>query len=173
MFARLNSGLCLIFLPLACAALAGCASTTHVTAFQERRIAPAPRSLSLALDQGETLPFGIPQGLVADAAAKAGFTLGDSQSRYRLVLTLATGATDSGSYLPLNGGGPRPNWIARPDRSWRARFAGGRVLRVTAVLIDSEDNREVWRGTGTLRTRDPTGAAPQLAHEVLARLPHG
>jgi hypothetical protein len=47
------------------------------------------------------------------------------------------------------------------------------VLRVTAVLIDGEDNREVWRGTGTLRTRDPRGAAAQLASEVLARLPHG
>jgi len=75
--------------------------------------------------------------------------------------------------LPSDDAEPHLNWVARPDRNWRARFVGGRVLRVTAVLTDSEDNREVWRGTGTLRTSDPEGAAPQLVREVLAKLPHG
>src|SRR3569623_385823 len=155
MFARLNSGLCLTILPIACAALAGCASTSHVTAFQERPIAPAPRSVALALDQGERLPFGIAPDLVADTAAKAGFVLDLNQPRYRLALTAAAGRSDSGSYLPSDDARRRADWVARPDRNCRSRFAGGRMLRVTAVLIDSEDNREAWRGTGTLRTSAP------------------
>lgn len=173
MSARSNPGFRLALPPLACAALAGCASTSHVTAFQEYRIAPPPRSLALALDQGERLPFGIAPELIADAAAKAGFVLGGGQPRYRLALSAAAGASDSGSYLSGNDTTPHPSWVARPDRSWRARFAGGHVLRITAVVIDGDGNREVWRGTGTLRTSNPEGAAPQLVREVLAKLPHG
>jgi hypothetical protein len=41
------------------------------------------------------------------------------------------------------------------------------------VLIDMQDNREVWRGTGTLRTADPKAAARELMAEVLAQLPRG
>jgi len=154
-------------------ALAGCASTPHVTAFQEHPIVAAPRSLTLAIVQDEKLPFGIAPDLVAEAAAKAGFALGGEASRYRLMLAAAAGASDAGSYLPGQDGSARSSWIARPDRNWRARFAGGHVLRITAVLIDSAANREVWRGTGTLRTSDPRAAAPELAREVLAKLPLG
>jgi len=173
MSARTILGFRMALPPLACAALTGCASTSHVTAFQEHRIAPPPRSVALALDQGERLPFGIAPELIADAAAKAGFVLGGDRPRYRLALSAATAGAESGSYLPANDTTPRPSWVARPDRTWRARFAGGRVLRVTAVVIDGDGNREVWRGTGTLRTSDPDGAAPQLVREVLAKLPHG
>jgi len=163
-------------LPLAaaaCVALAACASTSHVTAFQEHQIVAPPRGLTLALDQDEKLPFGIAPELVADAAAKAGFVLGGDAPRYRLALTVAAGASDAGSYLPADEAKARSSWVARPDRSWRTRFAGGHVLRITAVLIDNDGNREVWRGMGTLRTSDPRGAAPELAREVLAKLPHG
>lgn len=173
MSARPKLGFRPTFLLLACCALAGCASTSHVTAFQERPIAPAPRSLALALDRGESLPLGVAPDLIAGTAAKAGFGLSTSKPRYWLALSAATGATKSGSYLPSDDAEPHLNWVARPDRNWRARLVGGRVLRVTAVLTDSEDNREVWRGTGTLRTSDPEGAAPQLVREVLAKLPHG
>jgi len=173
MSARQNLAFPSAFVPLACIVLVGCASTSHVTAFQERAIVPAPRSLALALDQSERLPFGIAPDLVADAVAKAGFTLSGSQPRYRLALTAAAGRSESGSYSSSDEAKSRPSWVARPDRNWRARFAGGGVLRVTAVLIDSEDNREAWRGTGTLRTSDPGGTAPQLVREVLARLPRG
>jgi len=171
MIARPNPCLRLFLAAAACAVLAACASTAHVTAFQEHPIAAPPRSLALALDRGEKLPFGIAPELVADATAKAGFILGGDAPRYRLALSAAAGASDAGSYLPTDEAKARPNWVARPDRSWRARFAGGRVLRITAVLIDSDDNREVWRGTGTLRTSDPSGAAPELTREVLAKLP--
>jgi hypothetical protein len=159
--------------PVAGAALTGCASTSHVTAYQEHAIVPAPLSLTLALDQGETLPFGIAPDTVAAAAAKAGFVLGEEAPRYRLALSAAAGGSDAGSYLPGAEAKAHPSWVARPDRNWRVRFAGGRVLRITAVLIDSDGNREVWRGTGTLRTSDPGAAAPELAREVLAKLPHG
>ena len=157
---------------VACLSLTACASTSHVTAFQEAPIAPAPRTLALALDPGENLPLGITRDVVDAAAGKAGFVLGGDASRYRLALTAALGASDAGSYLPPGNSASAPNWVARPDRNWRARFAGGRVLRVTAVLIDGEGNREIWRGTGLLRTSDP-GEAPELAREVLAKLPRG
>ena len=78
-----------------------------------------------------------------------------------------------GSYMPAPDTKAPPIWIARPDRSLRARFARGRVLRVTAVLVDTSISREVWRGTGTLRTADPEGAAPDLVGQVLAKLPRG
>ena len=158
---------------VACVALAACASAPHITAFQEHQIVAPPRGMALALDQDEKLPFGIAPDLVADAATKAGFILGGDAPRYRLALTAAAGASDAGSYLPADETKARANWVARSDHSWRARFAGGRVLRITAVLIDSDGNREVWRGTGTLRTSDPRGAAPELTREVLAKLPHG
>lgn len=158
---------------LGCMALAGCASTSHVTAFQEHPIDAAPHSLTLALDQNEKLPFGITPDLVAEASAKAGFALGGEAPRYRITLTAAQGVSDAGSYLPGDDTKARSNWVARPDRNWRARVAGGHVLRITAILTDNAANREVWRGTGTLRTGDPRGAAPELAREVLAKLPRG
>jgi hypothetical protein len=153
----------------ACLGLAACASTSHVTAFQEAAIPPAPRTLALALDQGEKLPFGLSADRVTAAATQAGFTMQDDRPGYRLALTAAAGSSDAGSYFP----GERPSWVARPDRSWRAHFVKGRVLRVTAVLVDAGANREVWRGTGTLRTADPRAAAPALVEEVLAKLPKG
>ena len=156
----------------ACLGLAACASTSHVTAFQEAPIPASPRTMSLALDKGEQLPIGITREIVTAAAAKAGFAFGDDAARYRLALTAALGASDAGSYLPADGDAARPSWVARPDRNWRVRSAGGHVLRITAVLIDGADNREVWRGTGTLRTSDPQQAS-ELAREVLAKLPHG
>jgi len=155
----------------ACLGLAACASAPHVTAFQEAPIPTAPRTLSLALDQGEKLPFGIAPDMVAAAAARAGFVLSGETPRYRLALSGALGASKVGSYLPAGDGTARPNWVARPDHNWRAIFAGGRMLRITAVLIDGIGNREIWRGTGTLRTSDP-GQAPELARDVLAKLPH-
>jgi hypothetical protein len=155
----------------ACLNLAACASTSHVTAFQEAPIPSAPRTLALALDQDETLPFGLSSETVAASAARAGFTMQRDNPRYRLVLTAAAGSSDAGSYLPAAEASARPNWVARPDRSWRARFEKGRVLRVTAVLVDASTNREVWRGTGTLRTSDPRAAARELTDEVLAKLP--
>lgn len=151
---------------------AGCASTSHVTAFQEATLAPAPRSLTLATDPGEPFPFGISAEQVARAATRAGFTVSD-HARYRLALTAAIGAAVAGSYVPAEKPENAPNWLARPDRGWRARIAGGRLLRVNAVLIDLADNREVWRGTGTLRTSNPATAAPELVDEVLAKLPAG
>ena len=157
----------------ACLALTACASTSHVSAFQEAPIPPAPRTLALALDQDEQLPFGLSSDAVAAAAARAGFTMQGDGPRYRLALTAAAGSSDAGSYLPGAEVGARPNWVARPDRSWRTRFARGRVLRVTAVLIDTSTNREVWRGTGTLRTAEPKTAAVELVAEVLAKLPKG
>lgn len=157
----------------ACLALVACASTSHVTAFQEAPIPPAPRTLALALDRGEKLPFGLSSDAVAAATAHAGFTTREDAPRYRLALTAAAGSSDTGSYLPDAEDRAHPRWVARPDRSWRTRFAKGRVLRVTAVLVDGDANREVWRGTGTLRTADPRGAAPELVEEVLAKLPKG
>ena len=157
----------------ACLLLAACASTSHVTAFQEATLAPIPRVFTLALQDGERLPFGLTPDAVAAAAADAGYALTGDHPRYRLELTAASGASDSASYLPGAQDNASPNWVARSDRSWRARLAGGRILRVSAVLIDTQDNREVWRGTGTLRTADPKAAAPQLVAEVLAKLPRG
>ena len=158
----------------ACFGLGACASTSHITTYQEATLASPPRVLALALDQGEALPFGIARDLVAEAAARAGFVIcGEASARYRLLLTAAAGYSDMGSYLPPLETKAQPIWIARPDRSLRARFARGRVLRVTAVLIDTSMNREVWRGTGTLRTADPKGAAPELVSQVLAKLPRG
>jgi hypothetical protein len=163
----------MLIAPVACAMVSACASTSHVMAFQEYQMLPAPRSLTIALDQGESLPFGITPDTVAAAAARAGFVLSEDAPRYRLALSAAAGTSDAGSYLPGAEAKANPSWVARPDRNWRARFAGGRVLRITAVLIDSDGNREVWRGTGTLRTSNPATAAPELAREVLAKLPHG
>ena len=156
----------------ACVGLVACASTPHVTAFQEGPITAAPRTLSLALDRDEKLPFGIAPDMVAAAAAEAGFTLGDDKPRYRLAITAAMGPSGAGSYLPTENKAARPNWVARPDHSLRARFLGGRVLRVTVVLIDGASNHEIWRGTGTLRTSDPQQAS-ELAREVLNKLPYG
>jgi hypothetical protein len=156
----------------ACLGLTACASTSHVTAFQEAPIPAAPRTFALALGQGERLPLGIAPEMVAAAAAKAGFVLSDQAPRYRLALTAAFGAAEAGSYLPTDSGAGKPSWVARPDRNWRARFAGGHVLRVTAVLIDGIGNREIWRGTGTLRASDPAQAS-ELAREILNKLPRG
>jgi len=158
---------------LACMLLAACASNSHVTAVQEAPLTPSPRAMTLALQSGETLPFGITSQRILEAAARAGYEMRDDHAHYRLSLTAALGAARSGSYLP----GPQSNapqsWIARPDHSLRTRFAGGRILRVNAVLIDLQNNREVWRGTGTLRTADANGNAPELVDEVLAKLPRG
>jgi len=129
--------------------------------------------MALALDEGETLPLGITPELVGNEVEKAGFVLGGGAPRYRLALTAAAGALKTGSYLPAEESRTKQNWIARPNRSLRARLAGGQMLRITAVLIEGESNKEVWRGTGTLRTRDPRSAAPGLARDVLAKLPHG
>jgi hypothetical protein len=157
----------------ACLALAACASTSHVSAFQEAPIPPTPRTLALALDRGEKLPFGLSSEAVAAATARAGFTMQENSPGYRLALTAAAGSSQAGSYLPSAEDKAHPRWIARPDRSWRTRFSKGRVLRVTAVLVDAGANREVWRGIGTLRTADPQAAAPGLVEEVLAKLPKG
>jgi len=129
--------------------------------------------MALALDEGETLPLGITPELVGNEVEKAGFVLGGGAPRYRLTLTAAAGALKTGSYLPTEESRTKRNWIARPNRSLRARLAGGQMLRITAVLIDGESNKEVWRGTGTLRTHDPRSAASGLARDVLAKLPHG
>ncbi len=157
----------------ACLNLGACAGTSHVTAFQEAPIPSVTRTLALALDQAETLPFGLSSEAVAASAARAGFTMQRDNPHYRLMLTAAAGSSDAGSYLPAAETGARPKWVARPDHGWRARFEKGRVLRVNAVLVDTGTNREVWRGTGTLRTSDPGAAARALTDEVLARLPRG
>jgi len=156
----------------ACCGLAACASRPHVTAFQKAPIPSAPRTVALALDQGEKLPLGISPDLIAAAVDKAGFAFGGNAPRYRLVLAATLGSSGTGSYIPADRAATEPIWVMRPDRSLRARLSRGNVLRVTALLIDGHDNRELWRGTGTLRTSDP-GRAPALAREVLAQLPHG
>jgi hypothetical protein len=117
------------------------------------------------------LPFSIALGAVADAAKKAGFTITAENPRYRLILTAAAETADAGSYIPPTEARASRFWVARPDHSLRARFAGNHILRVTAVLIDTPANREVWRGTGTLRTSHPEASAPALSSEILARLP--
>jgi len=155
------------------AALAGCANAPRITVLLERPILAPPRAMALALDEGETLPLGITPELVGNEVEKAGFVLGGGAPRYRLTLTAAAGALKTGSYLPTEESKTKRNWIARPNRSLRARLAGGQMLRITAVLIDGESNKEVWRGTGTLRTHDPRSAASGLARDVLAKLPHG
>jgi hypothetical protein len=160
---RIGSGLA------ACFALAGCASAPHVTAIQQAPIAAPPRSIAFEQD---ALPFGITSAAVAGAAARAGFVLSDAGPQYRLALTAAAGSSRAGSYVPPASGDGRADWLQRPDRSLRARFAGGHVLRVTAVLVDTSSNREVWRGTGLQRTADPKAAAPELVDQVLAKLPH-
>src|SRR6187402_1995909 len=108
---------------------AGCASTSHVSAFQEAVIPSAPRTLALALDRDEKLPFGIAPTAIAAAATRAGFVLDETAPRYRLSLTAASGSSRAGSFLPAADAKGAPNWVARPDRDWRARFVGGRVLR--------------------------------------------
>jgi hypothetical protein len=158
----------------ACFGLGACANTSHITTYQEATIASPPRRLLLALDQGEALPFGISRDAIAERAARAGFVIsGEASARYSLSLTAAAGYSDMGSYVPAPDTKAPPIWIARPGRSLRARFARGLVLRVTAVLVDTSMSREVWRGTGTLRTADPKGAAPELVGQVLAKLPRG
>ncbi|MBW8743447.1 MAG: hypothetical protein JF628_03715 [Sphingomonas sp.] len=139
-----------------------------MTAFQKAPIPSAPRTVVLALDQGEKLPLGISPDLIAAAVDKAGFAFDGDAPRYRLVLAATLGSSGTGSYIPADGAATQPIWV----RSLRARLSRGDVLRVTALLIDGQDNRELWRGTGTLRTSDP-GQAPALAREVLAQLPHG
>jgi len=157
----------------ACILLTGCASDSHVSAFQEAPIAASPRALTLALQDGERLPFGIGADRIAAAAARAGFELREDRPSYRLTVTAAEGASDAGTYLPATRADSSHSWVARPHRDWRTRFAGGRVLRVSAVLIDMADNREVWRGTATRATADPSAAAPELVDELLAKLPRG
>jgi hypothetical protein len=153
----------------ACCVLAGCASAPHITAVQQAPIAAPPRSIAFEQD---ALPFGITPAAVAGAAARAGFVLNDAKPQYRLALTAAAGSSRAGSYVPPASGDGRTDWLQRPDRSLRARFAGGRVLRVTAVLVDTSSDREVWRGTGLQRTADPKATAPELVDQVLAKLPH-
>jgi len=158
---------------LMCLLLAACASDSHVVAFQEAPIAAPRRVVTLALQGGETLPFGISSERIAVAVGRAGFVLRDDRPGYRLALTAASGRSEAGDYLPETQGNAPRAWVARPDRHWRTRFAGGHILRVSAVLIDMADNREVWRGTATLPTRDPKTAAPELVDELLAKLPRG
>lgn len=158
---------------VACLLVGACASNSHVTAFQEAPIASGAHAVTLALQDGENLPFGVTPERIAQTVGRAGYEVRDDHALYRLALTAASGAADSGSYLPGAQDSLSHRWVGRPDRSWRARFAGGRILRVSAVLIDMQDNREVWRGTATLRTADPKAAAPELLDEVLAKLPRG
>jgi hypothetical protein len=154
-----------------CLALAACASTSHIIAFQEAPLTAAPRTL--ALDHEEALPFGIEPNRVLAAATRAGYRSDGEHPRYRLAVSAAAGSPNSGSYLPHGDDEHLHTWIARPDHSLRARFAHGSVLRVNAVLIDLENDREVWRGTGTLHTSRPEAAASELTDEVLAQLPRG
>ena len=163
---RLRIGLVLA----TCLALAACASAPHVTAIQQAPIAAPPRSIAFEQD---ALPFGITPAAVAGAAARAGFVLHDTHPQYRLALAAAAGSSGAGSYVPPASGDGRADWLQRPDHSLRARFAGGRVLRVTAVLVDTSSNREVWRGVGLQRTADPKATASELVDAVLAKLPHG
>lgn len=159
------------FMTLLGICLSGCASAPHVAAFQEAPMS-GPRTLALAIEKDEILPFGIRRDDVARAAAQAGFVEAtDAPPRYRLYLTAAAGTSAGGSFLP-NAKRP-PDWVARADTSWRARAAGGATMRVTAVLVEVAANREIWRGAGTARTRDTATAARDLVEQLLAKLPRG
>lgn len=148
--------------------LAGCADKVHLTAVQ-KATATAPRTI--ALDQSNTLSFGITPTAITAAVTRAGFAVASPNARYQLALTAAAGPARAGSYaLPGDGRGS-PIWVAHPDKSLRARLTGGQILRVTAVLIDASSNSEVWRGTGLLRTADPGRDAPELVDKLLAKLP--
>jgi hypothetical protein len=152
-----------------CLVLAGCADTARVTSIQKAPIATTPRTV--ALDQSKALSFGVAPTAVTAAAMRAGFAIGTASPRYQLALTAAVGPSRAGSYVPPGDAGVPPIWIAHPDKSLRARLTGGQILRVTAVLIEASSNREVWRGTGLLRTSDPKADAPELVDKILAKLP--
>jgi hypothetical protein len=154
-----------------CVALAGCASTPHIAAVQGLAIAPPPHTANLTLDADETLPFGISRERVEAALSQAGFVAQGSNAQYRLLLGVGTGSSRTGSYVPGSTDKVADAWVGHPDRSLRGRLFPGHMLRVVAVLVDGATNREVWRGTGTLRTSHPRDDAPALAQEVLARLP--
>jgi hypothetical protein len=119
----------------------------------------------------EVLPFAIRRERVESALARAGFESG-APARYRLLLSAAAGSSRTGSFVPGTDKIP-DQWIGRPDHSLAGRIFPGNMLRVTAILVDSTTNHEVWRGTGTLRTADPAATAPQLVDQVLAKLPRG
>lgn len=154
-----------------CAGLAGCASTPHIATLQSAAIVPAPPTASLSIDMAEVLPFAIRRERVESALARAGFESG-APARYRLLLSAAAGSSRTGSFVPGTDKIP-DQWIGRPDHSLAGRIFPGNMLRVTAILVDSTTNHEVWRGTGTLRTADPAATAPQLVDQVLAKLPRG
>lgn len=152
-----------------CVALTACASAPHIVAVQSAAIAPTNRGTSITIDAKEMLPFTISRERVEAAMVRAGFGQ-EGNIRYRLLLSAGSGSSRTGSFIP--GAGKIPDiWVGRPDRSLAGRIFPGHMLRVSAVLVDSATNREVWRGSGTLRTADPASAAPQLLDRILARLP--
>lgn len=156
----------------ACLGLAGCASAPHISAYQEAMLAPAPRTLALAIEPDEALPFGIARSDLIRGAEQAGFVIGsDAPPRYRLYLTAAAGSAGAGTYLPAAETRTPPELVARSDHSLRGRVGGGGVMRITAVLVDTVVNREVWRGTGTMRSRALATAAHDLVGQLLAKLP--
>jgi hypothetical protein len=155
----------------ACLGLAGCASAPQVRAMQEA-VLEQPRTIDLAVEPGQTLPFGLAAGEVAHFAEQAGFAVAtDEPARYRLTIAAAAGSRAAASYLPPAEAKGRPDWVARPRHGWRESVERGDVMRVTIVLIDNATNREVWRGVASAHGTDQSATARQLAAELLAKLP--
>jgi len=156
-----------------CVLLGACTATPHIRAVQSAAIGPAPHTATVTLDEGDKLPFGINRARVEASLARAGFAAQGDNAPYRLLLSASTGSSRTGSFVPDGTSKHSRIWVAPPDRSLIGRIFPGHMLRVTAVLLDCATNREVWRGSGSVRTADPAGAAPHLVDAVLGKLPHG
>jgi hypothetical protein len=154
-----------------CVALGACTATPRIHTVQTAAIGTAPRAATFTLDEEESLPFGISRARVEAGLARAGFPARGNDAPYRLLLSASAGSSRSGSFVPDGAERSSRVWVGRPDRSLAGRIFPGHMLRVTAVLLDRASNREVWRGSGSLRTADPAGDAQHLVDAVLAKLP--
>jgi len=155
----------------ACMVLNACADTPHIKVVQTAPI--NSRASGVVIDATGAVGIHVDKQAIAAAVTRAGFAPRDEGARYRLVVAAAIGSPRIGSFVPSDAPGTSPDWIAVPDHRLRARWIRGAVLRITVVLMDVASNREVWRGTGSIKTKEPDAMAPRLLDQILAGLPRG
>lgn len=150
--------------------VAGCAPRPHIIATQSTPLLPQARTLGIAVDADAPLAFGLDAKSVARAAQEAGFvTPRSGRERYRLYLSAAIQPSRIGSLIPPTSPEQRGgSWLAHPQRSVLGPHT---IARVTAVLVDVPQNREVWRGTAWRRSSNAAASVPGLVASVLAKLP--